>query len=219
MKTLRENLVPLSFMLIIPVLNIFYVLLNNSDRKVHTLITAIDELIPFVEIFVVPYLYWYPFILFTMIYICIKNRKVYLKTLMAYAIGLIVCYVTYLVYQTTVPRPILTGDDWLTQLVQLVYSNDKPYNCFPSIHVLSSYLMMKAISKCGVTNRWFSLFIHVNSILIIVSTLFIKQHVILDIVSGILLGEILYRAVDIYYETDRIFLLRKKSNSFLPYKN
>lgn len=218
MKTIKQHLFPFSFMLIIPVLNIFYILLNHSRHEVSSLVTKFDQSIPLVEFFVLPYLIWYPFILLTMLYLCIKEREIYFKTLIAYAVGLIICYMTYLVFQTTVPRPELTGNDIFTRMLAMVYKADQPYNCFPSIHVLSCYLMMKAIYKSSIKNRVNQAVVYSNSIMIILSTLFVKQHVILDVASGILVGELVYRLVDAYYEKDRILLWDKKRKSLVSFK-
>lgn len=218
MNKIKQSIIPFSLMLIIPVLNIFYVVLNNSHREVNHLVTVLDKATPFLTIFVVPYVLWYPFIIITMYYLCIKDRAVYFKTLLAYVIGLIVCYMTYHVFQTTVPRPLLTGDDLFSNILRAVYKADQPFNAFPSIHVLSSFLMIKAISVSQVKN-WFNQFvIYMSSILIILSTLFVKQHVILDVVSGILVADVIYRLVDSYYAADRVLLWSKEINSLLPYK-
>ncbi len=217
MKTIKQNILPFSLMLIIPVLNIFYVLLNKAGKEVSNLTTFIDLNTPLIKVFVVPYLIWYPFIFITMFYLCVKDREVYFKTLATYVLGLIFCYITYVVFQTTVPRPSLTGDDIFTQLLALVYGSDQPYNAFPSIHVFTSFLMMKAISMSKLKNKVNQLIIHPISILIILSTLFVKQHVILDVVSGILVAEVIYQFVDAYYETDRVLLWNKRRYSLLPF--
>ncbi len=218
MSKLKQNLIPFSLMLIIPVLNVFYVILNTPSREVNYLVTYIDLSTPLIKIFVVPYLIWYPFIIATMLYLCIKDRSVYFKTLLAYVLGLIVCYMTYLVFQTYVPRPNLIGEDLFTKLLAMIYNADQPFNAFPSIHVLSSFLMIKAISMSRVKNRLNTTIIYTNSIIIILSTLFVKQHVILDVISGILVAEVIYRLVDSYYETDRVLLWNKRANSLMPFK-
>lgn len=218
MNKIKQYLLPLSLMLIIPVLNIFYVILNNPGREVNHLVTYIDKATPLLKIFVVPYLIWYPFIIATMLYLCIKDRSVYFKTLLSYVLGLIFCYMTYLVFQTYVPRPVLVGDDLFTKLLQMVYNSDQPYNAFPSIHVLSSFLMIKAMSVSKVRNWLNQTIIYFSSMTIIFSTLFVKQHVILDVISGILVAEVIYRLVDSYYETDRVLLWNKRANSLMPFK-
>lgn len=195
MQTIIKNLRPLSYMLSIPILNIFYALLNNADRGAYSLVTDLDQTIPFLKGFIVPYIIWYFFILGTFVYFCLKDKKVYYRTLLAYNLGLLACYGIYFVFQTHVPRPELVGQDVMTKLVALIYSQDQPYNAFPSIHVLSTFLMVKGINKCRGKNYLNQSLVYANAVLIILSTLFVKQHVILDVLAAIVLGSLLFDLV------------------------
>lgn len=199
MKSLKEYMLTLSVMLSIVPLNIFYVLLNNSSRGSSSLVTKFDMATPFIKSFIIPYIAWYPFIFLTMAYICYKDKEIFFKTVVSYNLGLIASYITFLFFQTTVPRPELTGNDIMTKLVMLIYGNDEPYNCFPSIHVLTSFLMVKAILASKFRSKTSILVISISSILIIASTLFVKQHVILDVFSGILYADIIFRVVNACY--------------------
>jgi hypothetical protein len=51
-RTIKENLIPLSYMILIPMFHLFYVLLNNPDRGVHSLILDIDRVTPFIKVFI-----------------------------------------------------------------------------------------------------------------------------------------------------------------------
>jgi membrane-associated phospholipid phosphatase len=192
-KKIKEGILSLSTMLCLFPLNIFYITLNNSKRGSRSLILGIDSLIPFIEIFIIPYLAWYAFIFLTMAFLCFKDRKTYFITLISYGFGLIASNITFFFFQTTVPRPELIGNGLFTRMVQMVYGADQPYNCFPSIHVLTSYLMVKAIMCSSVKNKTNTSVILMSAIMIIVSTLFVKQHVVLDVAAGILYGEVLFR--------------------------
>jgi membrane-associated phospholipid phosphatase len=55
--------------------------------------------------------------------------------------------------------------------------------------------MARAVSSSLIRNRTVLIFIWITSAMIIVSTLFVKQHVVLDAVSGIIYAEVLYRVV------------------------
>ncbi|WP_258207413.1 phosphatase PAP2 family protein [Paenibacillus radicibacter] len=176
-------------MLFIPFLNIFYNLLNQHNGKVYTLITGLDQATPFIPAFIIPYVMWYPFIAIVLVLLFFKDVKVYFNTLFALCVGLIVCYVFYYFFQTTVPRPILVHSDWLTQMLKIIYANDMPYNCFPSIHVLTSYLMVKGARVLKVVARNI---VRIIGILIILSTIFVKQHVIADIGMAIIVAECTY---------------------------
>lgn len=195
MKNVKRFLAPLSLLLLIPLVNLIYTYLNNSSRGFYSLVTDMDKAVPFVKAFAIPYLIWFPYIIGTLIYFCFKYRKVYYRTIISLLLGLLTCYVIYYFFQTSVPRPELTGDDTLTSLVRYIYNSDNPFNCFPSIHVLTSYLLIKAIRSCKKSASIDTIIITSMSILIIMSTQFVKQHVILDLIFAILIDEVLFKVV------------------------
>jgi membrane-associated phospholipid phosphatase len=191
MKFNKNDILAVFAVFSIPILNVFYQVLNGHNREVHTLITKFDAAVPFIDYFIVPYSLWYPFIISSLIYLCFRARERYFKTIIAIDIGLICCYIAYIVFQTTVPRPELVGDSIFIKLVRITYALDEPYNCFPSIHVLTSYLVMKGFYKGNIKNTIYKTFVYIMGSTIIVSTLFVKQHVVADIFGAILLVEII----------------------------
>ncbi|NQX67207.1 phosphatase PAP2 family protein [Paenibacillus alba] len=195
MKIKFAAYLPLLWILAIPVLNVFYGILNHGrGGNVGSLMTDLDRLIPFVPAFIIPYLIWYPFIFVMLVVFFMKNRAVYYRSLTTLCTGLLACYLVYALYQTTVPRPGVEPNGLFNGLVNIVYRTDAPFNCFPSIHVLTSYVVLKASYLCGIKRSTLSVvFITVWSI--IVSTLFVKQHALLDIAGAVLLAEALYFVV------------------------
>ena len=146
-------------------------------------------------IFAIPYSIWILYIYACLIYFYFKDRNLYYLTLVTYIVSALISYGIYSVFQTTVPRPVISGDDPLSSLVKYIYLRDRPYNCFPSIHVFSSYLMIRAITNAGFAKWKIRMVMYTISTLIILSTLFIKQHVLLDVVGGIVLAEGVFRLV------------------------
>lgn len=195
-KKFKDNLLPLMLMILIPLTNIFYGLLNNSTRGVYSLVTDLDKAIPFSEVFIIPYMLWYPFIVLTLIYFCFYYKDVYYKTLSTLVLGMILCYGVYFFFQTTVPRPELIGEDILTKVVRIVYNSDNPYNCFPSIHVLTSYAMIIGMRKSGSNNQKVKNAISATAWIVILSTLLVKQHVILDVVFGVMFAKLAYKIIE-----------------------
>lgn len=191
-------------MLTIPVSNIMYTLLNNSNRGTHSLVTDLDQSIPFLKIFILPYLMWYVFILLTLAYFCFKDKKIYYRTMWAINLGLLISYGFYYFFQTNVPRPELQGNDFLTLLTSFVYHTDQPYNAFPSIHVLLSFLMIKAINKCSDRNIYNITLVYLPAILIILATQFVKQHVLLDLFSAVAIGGLVFDFV-FHLKVERVF--------------
>lgn len=208
-KNIKKHLVYLSLMLIFPLLHLIYKFLNAPHGKVHNLFTAFDISIPFVKVFIVPYIIWYIFTYIMFFYIYLKNKKIYLRTLITYATCLILSYSIFYFFQTTVPRPNLVGNDIFTNLVRLIYRLDKPFNCFPSIHVLSCYLIIKSINLLETQNNFIKSLIYFICTLIILSTLFVKQHVLLDILCAILLVEVVKKPI-FKFDWERFITWKKR---------
>ncbi|MGG4490594.1 phosphatase PAP2 family protein [Metabacillus idriensis] len=178
----------LSGLLIFPVLGMIYEILNASKLGAENIGTVFDSFIPFVPVFILPYIFWYVFMFGFLLYFWWKNPSVYWKTIIAIVIGEIICFVTYFFFQTTVPRPQITGDSFLLQLVSMIYKADAPLNCFPSIHVLTTMIIMLSFTKIKDTGKRMNIFTQFTGILIILSTLFVKQHVIYDVISSVFLA-------------------------------
>ncbi|WP_171684513.1 phosphatase PAP2 family protein [Paenibacillus planticolens] len=185
-----------SALLLIPLVGLIYVHLNQEGTRVYSLVTDLDRHIPFLKGFVVPYLSWYGFLLVCFLYLAYKDRRNYYITLVESVVGLLICYGLYAIYQTTVPRPELIGSDPLLRMVAWVYRTDEPFNCFPSTHVLTSYLMMRAYLRTTHVALRYKIIVSCMSLLIILSTQFVKQHVLLDIVGAILVAECVVYALD-----------------------
>lgn len=180
-KTTRTLYRPLLWMLVIPVLNIFYGIQNRPGPNTYSLTTGWDDRIPFVSAFIIPYISWYPFIVLTLIFLFRRRPSVYYRTLLALCLGLVLCYLTYFFFQTMVARPDIEGTGLFDTLVKIIYWTDRPYNCFPSIHVLTSCLMYRSSFVFRTRTRHF---IRFTAMVIILSTLFVKQHVIADLFAG-----------------------------------
>jgi hypothetical protein len=187
-----KRMAPLLTMLVFPILGMLYQWVNQPKANVYSLMTNVDHAIPFIRFFALPYSVWIFYIYACLIYFFIRDLKVYNRAIWIYILCTLICYFIYSLFQTTVTRPYLTGDDMFTHLMVYVYDRDLPYNCFPSIHCFSCYLMMKAIYKSSFKNRWNQTLIYSLSTLIIISTFLVKQHALIDAFAGFLLVELIY---------------------------
>lgn len=179
----------LIWLIILPLININYVVASNMSNNGRHIETFLDKKIPVISLFVIPYIYWYLYILLGLIFILSKNRKKYLRLLLSIYIGMIVCYFFYYFLPVEIRRPYIADTNIFNKLVNIIYDSDRPVNCFPSIHVLNTYLIMRYTSK-NYSKSWFH-YTNVVGILIILSTLFIKQHYILDGLASIFFSEII----------------------------
>lgn len=161
-----------------------YFFINVPQSSMSILQTAIDGKIMLVPIFSIAYLYFLPWLWITLCYLFLK-RKSFRQ--IAYALIMInlfsFCVCTF--FQTYIPRNPIQDNSIFADLLRFIYDHDQPYNGFPSLHSA----MSASLATCFVIRRskW-SWFFIVSALLIIASTLFTKQHFVLDAISGVGLG-------------------------------
>jgi len=76
----------------------------------------------------------------------------------------------------------VTGDGFSAVALRIIYDSDKPYNCFPSLHVAQCFL---AAFTCHRVHRGVGFAAGVWASLVALSTLYTKQHYVADVVAGI----------------------------------
>ncbi|AEY67748.1 phosphatase PAP2 family protein [Clostridium sp. BNL1100] len=206
-------------MLLIPMAQGIYFLLNVTTKNAHDVTIFLDKLIPFNEWFIIPYIFWYLYTFGILLIMAYYDEKTYYKLLFSILIGMFVCFAIYYIYPTTVPRPEVTPDNLLKKAVLIIYGNDRPYNCFPSIHMLDTILITMFTLKYGkgLLMRFSSVAICIT---IYMSTWFTKQHSILDAIASTVLGIALFLVFENRYVYGKIehfvnsYLIRNKSASY-----
>jgi len=99
-------------------------------------------------------------------------------------------YACFLLYPTVGSRPLgYGGEGFAAWGLRLIYSADHRYNCFPSLHVAQCFL---AALACYRVHRGVGTVACVWALLVGVSTLYTKQHYVLDVVAGAMIGYIAY---------------------------
>ena len=99
-----------------------------------------DDMIPFCEVFIIPYFLWFAYMAVAVFYCFFKNKQEYYRTCVFLFTGMTV----FLVISTLWPnghhlRPYqMPRDNVFTKLITLLYSTDTPTNLWPSIHVYNS---------------------------------------------------------------------------------
>lgn len=152
--------------------------------------TSFDKAIPFIEFFIIPYLFWFVFMIVTVLYFFLKDKREFYRLISFLVIGMTL----FLMISTLCPngqalRPkYFERDNIFVDMVKNLYATDTPTNVFPSIHVyntLGCYIAVKK-SEHLKNNRWIQSITFITTVLIILSTIFLKQHSIIDgIAAGI----------------------------------
>ena len=163
----------------------------------YLLYIKLDDYIPYVPLFVIPYVFWYFYVAAPAIYLFFQAPNDFVRMAIFLTIGMVIACTAYTLFPNgQVLRPVLTGyDEPLIRLIRFIYSNDTPTNSAPSIHVIYSVAAHSAVAYYIMSiNRfiwvkWLSLFV---SALCIISTVFIKQHSLIDLILGLAVSGLLY---------------------------
>ncbi|BBJ27999.1 phosphatase PAP2 family protein [Athalassotoga saccharophila] len=164
--------------------NQIYEVLNHGPNLIF-MKSYIDDLIPIIPPFVIPYVSLNYFIYASLIaFLCFRIR-IFKSVALSMIVVWFVSYTFYFFAQSFVLRPHLTGEDIFTKMIINVYSVDNPYNDFPSLHTSLSALMafhwIRVSKVIGIP-------VVVWTVLIVASTVLVKQHYIADLVIGIALS-------------------------------
>lgn len=188
----------------------YFGLQQRGNIGFHDVYTTFDHITPFLSIFIYPYVYWFLFVAGTIAYLFFTHRDEFYKCVAFLFIGMTICLIIFTIYPTSYNhRPDIIVADPLTKfLVDFIYTADKSQNVFPSIHVYNSIGCAIALIKCVDFKNipWMKIFASVSAVLITLSTMFIKQHSILDAISASLLSLVLYILV---YEIDWVIVVKK----------
>jgi len=196
----------------IPLISITYPILNQQRGATNSVFTAVDTIIPFNKYFILPYASWYIFIAVFCTILCILDKEKYFKLLITLNIGMITCYIIYYIYPTYVPRPMITGSDFFSNLVLNLYETDNPYNCFPSIHVLNSALVALYTYESEKINKLTKTICAIVAVSIILSTMFVKQHYFADVIVSVVFAFVLYFSFKKFKIND---IVEARTNGFI----
>ena len=162
--------------------------------------TWLDAYIPLCEWFVIPYCVWYPLLAAVGFWLLWKDRECFRRYMRCLALTFFArALIWFLIPNCQDLRPaFMPRDIPLTRLVEGLYSIDTNTNVFPSVHVVGAIGAAWAVKKTPSLERRTLLrgATAILALLICLSTLFIKQHSVLDVVSGLVLS--LLAAIPIY---------------------
>ena len=154
---------------------------------------AIDDRIPFIPSFVIFYVMWYLFLILIPLLILKYNKKVFDKYIVVSIVYAILEGIIFILFPTTMNRQPLVVTDISTWVVDIIYKVDTPVcNLFPSAHCAFSILFIISILDVKEVKKEYKILIIISSLLIILSTLFIKQHVVIDVLGALLIVPIYY---------------------------
>jgi len=179
---------------------LWFKLLEEIPRaRYHDLASFIDRMIPFAEIFIIPYISWFALQAAWVSFLFFYDRDAYDKLVTILMFGMTVFLVVSTVYPTALTlRPWhVARDNVFVDMVRWLWSIDTSTNVWPSIHVYNTtaliFTLFTTKDRRVIQNVRVPMFIW--CVLIILSTMFLKQHSVGDVLSGLALAGIGYSLV------------------------
>ncbi|MEA4894008.1 MAG: phosphatase PAP2 family protein [Oscillospiraceae bacterium] len=175
-------------------------LIEEKTIKYHYFVSHVrlDDLIPFCEWFVIPYFCWYPLMVGTGLYLFFRDPEGFKNYMIYIGAGFLLIVLFYAFFPNGQNlRPVyFPRSNFLVDVVKWTYGRDTNTNVLPSLHVVGTMGAMFALLECkSIRNIWFRIFVVLLSISICLSTVYVKQHSILDVFTGVPLGIIYFFAV------------------------
>jgi len=181
----------------------FMYLERTVTRDYHIMHASLDDLIPFNEYFIIPYLLWFLYVAGTLVFFLFRSKEDYYKMctflFSGMTLSLIIC--TFF-HNGTDFRPVIDPNkNIFSAAVAALYKTDTCTNVFPSIHVYNAVGTHIAISRSQILAKY--RFLRLGSLLLTISiclaTMFLKQHSIIDVCGAFLMSYAIHYLV---YATD-----------------
>lgn len=153
----------------------------------------IDKKIPAIPYFALIYVLWFPLIAIFPISLFKEAKNLYELYVICWIIDIVISVIIYLAYPTTCTRPKdlenIKGGWMLKILYKFSY---KGLNCSPSMHCSISTLVLIFALTASTMPINLRIIYSTTALGIILSTLFTKQHVLIDLVTGVLLALVIF---------------------------
>lgn len=160
----------------------------------HDWTSAADRLIPVIPCFISVYFLAFPFWIMGYLLCVRKNETQAMRFLSADFLAKDICLICFICFPTTNVRPVLNGHGFWDILLNWLYRIDAADNLFPSIHCLVSWLCFAGIRHDPSVPLRYRIAILIMAILVFLSTLFTRQHVLADVAGGVIIGELCWQA-------------------------
>ncbi|MBF1256060.1 MAG: phosphatase PAP2 family protein [Stomatobaculum longum] len=180
----------LAEILLLGLQTLLYFGVEAFEGKPHNVAKKIDGHIPFVPAFVYIYVLWFPLILLFPLALFRANPMAYARYQTAILLDIALSLVCYLVYPTSFARPE-APDTVSGRAMKLVFRGSyKGLNCAPSMHCSMCYLVLHFVGATpGLPPAVAAIAVPV-ALGIVISTLFTKQHVLIDALTALPLAAV-----------------------------
>ena len=180
----------LKLLLYWPLFGLAFLILERFSpvTEYHPVFCTLDAYIPFLEIFLLPYLFWFVYLVGIHVYTAIYDTASFRYLMRFVMISFTLTMVIYILYPTCQQlRPeSFVRDNVLTRFIAWFYTFDTYTNVCPSLHVIgSAAVACTAWNARGLNTAGWRIAFWVTAVLISVSTVFMRQHSVVDVLAAV----------------------------------
>lgn len=172
--------------------SIIYLISFNHLEKIslnyNMILSNFDYKIPFVEYFVIPYIVWFPYVGISFYYFYKNDIQEFYKLCFYIFTGMFISLIIFRIFPSELNLRVVIDaqKNIYSKIINYIYLVDTPTNTFPSIHVYNSLVVNYILNKNNF-KKFTKYLSNILMILICLSTMFIKQHSIYDVIFAFLL--------------------------------
>ena len=164
-------------------------------NEFHVMWCPLDDMIPFCELFLIPYLFWFMYMVSAHVYTFFCDTGAFRRLMYFILLTFGVTCIIFVVFPTvqhlrpqTFPR-----DNLLTRAMAWFYTTDTNTNVCPSLHVCGSFAAAAALCDTErFSSRKWKIIHFFIAMVISISTVFVKQHSVIDTVCGLVMSGVVY---------------------------
>ena len=155
----------------------------------HSIPVPFENAIPFAHEWVTVYTATFIFWLLGLAVCMTRERELCFRMFTGIYIAELICAVFFVAMPTVIVRPEATGGVYYDRLLAQLYAADQPTNLFPSMHCMFAYMVFRGFMIAKL-DKPVIIGSGLFAALVCASTVFVKQHFLLDTFAGIILGEV-----------------------------
>ncbi len=171
---------------------VWYFVLNTYQTGSHLIHIPLDDKIPYIKYFVIPYVLWYAYIVFAHIWTYFHSKREFLLMcsliFLSNFLSMLVC-TFYPSMHDLRPAEEMIGTDFFGSIVRWLYGTENPYCILPSQHcMLAIAITFGLITSDSLKNNLaVKIVLPIYTVLVMLSTVFIKQHSIVDVFAAMVM--------------------------------
>ncbi|MCR4704142.1 MAG: phosphoesterase [Saccharofermentans sp.] len=180
------TLLPMAVYMVIYMPTFFWVESLEHPEGFHIIHTAFDDMIPVIEVFIIPYALWLPYLVAGMIAIAIRSRVISRKTSYMLMSGMTLFIIISLAYPNALElrTAIPDRDNIFMICINYLHQIDTPTDVLPSLHVYDALAVAAGLHFAFRDKKVLIILSDILCLLITLSTVFIKQHSIIDVIAA-----------------------------------